>query len=563
MALADLKELETQVWKEIERTTQALRTKVSNRKTHIISCSTTQLREECDKQMAAREGYKDISKFKKGLKDRFGNDTPFNAIMKVFTDHVGPLVANMYRDLENESKQQGSPYVIKIIDGSTPNDWIVEIYLKAKKGGRGDVFQGFKDKFKSDNQRPLVEAINDWAMTKGGGRNWGNQHGSGTTGGGSGRTYSRRGQTFTEADEGGMSAAELNRKIGSNTGRKGGKEASRTIRTKGKQGYSTEKWIDQEGKVQISDSNDPFVDLGHEDDSAVAGLRRLMLAEFLDNWKGRDGTGSARVKAHLSDRINLNIDSNSSYAGEITKKVRASFEASSFNKDTMTKKEVDNLNDEFFKAFNAAAGDIYQKAYAASNGVPQQGSAAWIEMESSDSFATMVEKKTIEEAIKPLRGKKGVKLKTRLKTQVQKNSRSKLKGKTRKPKVTPIKGTYIAPKVAKVIQATRKKKKSKSSPAHAPLFLLGVLQEQLPTMVQNNMGEPALTNRTGRFASSVRATDIAMTPQGFPSIGYTYRRDPYEVHEQDSNYDPRKLIDRTMREIAAEYAIGRFYTRRV
>ena len=82
-------------------------------------------------------------------------------------------------------------------------------------------------------------------------------------------------------------------------------------------------------------------------------------------------------------------------------------------------------------------------------------------------------------------------------------------------------------------------------------------------MVQSNMGEPALTNRTGRFASSVRPTDIAMTPQGFPSIGYTYRRDPYEVHEQDSSFDPRKLIDRSMREIAAEYAIGRFYTRRV
>ena len=77
------------------------------------------------------------------------------------------------------------------------------------------------------------------------------------------------------------------------------------------------------------------------------------------------------------------------------------------------------------------------------------------------------------------------------------------------------------------------------------------------------MGEPALTNRTGQFASSVRPTDIAMTPKGFPSIGYTYQRDPYEVHEKDSNFDPRKLIDRSMREIAAEYAIGRFYTRRV
>ena len=77
------------------------------------------------------------------------------------------------------------------------------------------------------------------------------------------------------------------------------------------------------------------------------------------------------------------------------------------------------------------------------------------------------------------------------------------------------------------------------------------------------MGAPALTNVTGRFADSTRATDVMMTPQGFPSIGYTYRRNPYETFEQDVNYDPRKLIDRSMREIAAEYAIGRFYTRRV
>ena len=86
MALADLKKLEQEVWKKIEKTTQALRTKISNRKTHIISCSTTQLREECDKQMAAREGYKDIPKFKKGLKERLGSDTAYNAIMKVFKD---------------------------------------------------------------------------------------------------------------------------------------------------------------------------------------------------------------------------------------------------------------------------------------------------------------------------------------------------------------------------------------------------------------------------------------------------------------------------------------------
>jgi hypothetical protein len=82
------------------------------------------------------------------------------------------------------------------------------------------------------------------------------------------------------------------------------------------------------------------------------------------------------------------------------------------------------------------------------------------------------------------------------------------------------------------------------------------------------MGEPALVNRTGRFASSVRAVDMVQTPQGFPSIGYTYMKNPYQTFEQgyaqgSTDADPRKLIDKSIREIAVQFAIGRFYTRRV
>ena len=85
------------------------------------------------------------------------------------------------------------------------------------------------------------------------------------------------------------------------------------------------------------------------------------------------------------------------------------------------------------------------------------------------------------------------------------------------------------------------------------------------------MNSPGLQNQTGRFAESVRATDIMATNKGFPSIGYTYQRDPYQVFEDgagappwaNGQRDPRSLIDKSIREIAAEFAIGRFYTRRV
>ena len=101
-----------------------------------------------------------------------------------------------------------------------------------------------------------------------------------------------------------------------------------------------------------------------------------------------------------------------------------------------------------------------------------------------------------------------------------------------------------------------------------PLQLIVALNKQLPQVIAKNMDSPALEFQTGRFASGVKVTDIVKTPKGFPSIGYTYDKFPYQTFEpgfaQGSvERDPRKLIDRSIREIAAQYAIGRFYTRRV
>lgn len=100
------------------------------------------------------------------------------------------------------------------------------------------------------------------------------------------------------------------------------------------------------------------------------------------------------------------------------------------------------------------------------------------------------------------------------------------------------------------------------------MTLIGLLNAKLPQQVAENMGEPRLTNRTGRFASSVRATDVTRTARGMPSVGYTYQRNPYETFEVGGKrgspeYDPRKLIDLSIRQIAATVAKGRFYTRRL
>ena len=73
------------------------------------------------------------------------------------------------------------------------------------------------------------------------------------------------------------------------------------------------------------------------------------------------------------------------------------------------------------------------------------------------------------------------------------------------------------------------------------------------------------------FAESVKLTEVQKTPKGFPSFGYTYQKNPYERFEVGKGdppwatpeRDPRTLIDKSIRELATQFAMGRFYTRRV
>jgi hypothetical protein len=98
-----------------------------------------------------------------------------------------------------------------------------------------------------------------------------------------------------------------------------------------------------------------------------------------------------------------------------------------------------------------------------------------------------------------------------------------------------------------------------------------MMNKDLSRTVRKNMRLPALQNSSGRFANSVKVVDVNQTKQGFLSFGYTYEKSPYQVFEVGTGEapwatpqrDPRKLIDRSIREAAAELAIGRFYTRRL
>jgi len=120
------------------------------------------------------------------------------------------------------------------------------------------------------------------------------------------------------------------------------------------------------------------------------------------------------------------------------------------------------------------------------------------------------------------------------------------------------------------IPVRKSQKRTKKGVSSNPLQLIGLINKKLPDTVRKNMQAPGLENQTGRFAESVKLTDVIQTPKGHPSFGYTYQKNPYQVFEMGRGQapwasperDPRQVIDRSIREIAAQFAIGRFYTRR-
>lgn len=100
--------------------------------------------------------------------------------------------------------------------------------------------------------------------------------------------------------------------------------------------------------------------------------------------------------------------------------------------------------------------------------------------------------------------------------------------------------------------------------------LIPIINAKLPQFVRMNMGLPSLVNRTGRFSESARVTDVTQTPQGYPSFGIGYEREPYGVFDRTTGAapwatparDPHTIIEKSLRQLLSDLAIGRFYVRR-
>jgi hypothetical protein len=93
------------------------------------------------------------------------------------------------------------------------------------------------------------------------------------------------------------------------------------------------------------------------------------------------------------------------------------------------------------------------------------------------------------------------------------------------------------------------------------------INRRLPAEVRRNMGRPALINQTGRFSNSVELSELRQGPKTL--IGeYRYQFDPYETFENQgpkrwpTGYNPKPLITKSIRNLAAQYTEQKFTLRR-
>lgn len=116
-------------------------------------------------------------------------------------------------------------------------------------------------------------------------------------------------------------------------------------------------------------------------------------------------------------------------------------------------------------------------------------------------------------------------------------------------------------------QVQRQSNKVSSKPSQVNIVAL--LNAKLPQEIRSRMTHPRLVNRTGRFSESVQVLSADTTTKGGTSFAYTYQKDPYQLFERGRSRlatpdrEPRDIIDASIRSIAQEMMLGRFYTRRV
>jgi nitrogen regulatory protein PII len=329
---------------------------------------------------------------------------------------------------------------------------------------------------------------------------------------------------------------------------------SRVSTFKNDVGKKISKVTAQLGNIEQSSSeftgfgNKTGLQLGHGDKSAAVSLIKVLKVESVLQKYGSNKVSKEiqHIKKSYAEKHNLNISLTHDHVFTSTGSFKKNYVAI-FNSQLTEENQKDKV---FEQAFFAEV-----KSYVTKSLVNDLA-----DLESSKSLNQAIASVTLG-TLKDVKGAKITKTTRNVSPSKKVRSKTTTKRKSKAKVNTPniIGGTLVS---------SKEKAAANKSVGSSPLALIQLFNARLPDKVAKNMHTPRLNFRTGRFASSVKVVDAAQTAQGFLSFGYTYMKRPYQTFEpgyaQGSvDRDPRKLIDRSMREIAAEFAIGRFYTRRL
>jgi len=289
-----------------------------------------------------------------------------------------------------------------------------------------------------------------------------------------------------------------------------------------------------------------FLNLGHRGASSIIKERIIERKKNLSSAIKKMGVITQEDIDRLFGPDFFTIKKVSGKDGE---KIQVTIESAILNQLRGTKSEK-RLKDKYIKALERAT-------------IKLNKTRSFADREGSDSRKTLIRKRLVKAFADQIIPKKSVKVKSINTKPRYSNNTAKEKVNRKKPKLIKTTGKVKVP-----TDLNLELNEGTSFSAINLTALLGQINTRLPGKIRENMTPPALQFRTGRFASSVRATDIVQTPKGFPSIGYTYMKYPYQTFEPGFRQgsverDPRSLIDRSIREVAAELLKGRFYTRRI
>tara|TARA_Y100000994_G_scaffold249075_1_gene258929 strand:+ start:2049 stop:3392 length:1344 start_codon:yes stop_codon:yes gene_type:complete len=296
-------------------------------------------------------------------------------------------------------------------------------------------------------------------------------------------------------------------------------------------------------KSQIAAPTSNFLDIGHDAGSAVSEQRQQAVEDALFQFGTGLNSDSKKVLKSLLGDLKIKLVKN---ARDPIDTLSVSLESSRLNKA---------------KGGGSEKDIILQLTRDLQTLLDRLGAETFYDQKGSDSKKERVKKTVLNPFGKA--AAKNKKIRATFKAKKVKTGTTKTEGKKKKAKTTRAKPFKDTERVKLPMFDTKS--------SGSMFSLLAILNKRLPDVVKKNMRSPALESRSGRFAESVEIMNVISTKRGFPSFGYKYQKDPYQVFEQGEGSapwasrerDPRRLIDTSIREVAANMALGRFYTRRL